>query len=432
MKTLESFQQAGAEFLASRYHAALGDERGLGKTVQALRAASMVGAETGLVTCPASVRFSWLDHITEEFGAEAAGGWQVVSYDQARRLAAGAAANPTLLRDKYDVWIGDELHFCKTLESQRTHAILGGNGLARRARYKWCLSGTFAPNHRPIELFPMLKALAPKFRDITFDEYTRKYCGAFYDGRAWNYKGAQNLDELRELMDGFILRRTQAEVYPNRRAPIVTPVPVALSHGDLEYVTAIEDEIGGREMRISSRFEDHSALGDASRLLRALGNAMRGHVARFVDDLLAVEDKVVVFAHHSDVIDWLKVNFASKGYRPVVYRGGMSDTQKADIVAQFQSPECRVFIGQRQAAGTGINGLQKVCSTMVIAEPSWTPGETEQLIGRLDRIGQEDPIVNAYIMYAKGTLSAVVVGVHDLKEKVGERLSRAADVTDFL
>lgn len=421
MKVLEAFQEIGARHLASSFHKALGDERGLGKTPQALRAATYVAAKTGLVICPASVRTSWWEHIEEEFGR--AEGWDVISYNAAR----GAK-----LRDAYDVVIPDEMHYCKTLDSQRTQAVLGRVGLIRRGRYKWPLSGTFSPNHRPVELFPMLKTLAPAFRDISWEDYTRTYCGAFFDGRQWNYKGAAKIDELRELMRGFILRRTKAEVYPDRLAPLVTMMPVELSSQELAYVNEIEDEMGARELRISSRFVDHSQLGDTSRLLRALGNAMRGHVLRFALDLLDVEDKVVVFAHHTDVIDWLKVAFAAKGLRPVVYRGGMSDSQKKEAVEIFQSPECRVFIGQRQAAGTGINGLQKVCSTMLVAEPSWVPGETDQLIGRLDRIGQADPLVNAYVMYAKGTLSAVVVGVHQQKEAVGARLNRAGDILDLL
>lgn len=425
MKTLEPFQLAGAKHLASNFHAALGDKRGLGKTVQALRAANMIGAKNGLVTTFASVRTNWYEHIEEEFGR--VGDWHVVSYNYASDSGKRAT-----LRDRYDVWLGDELQACKSTESKRSMAVLGPGGLASRGQYKWPLSGTFAPNHRPIEMFPMLKSLCPAFRDISYDEYTRKFCGAFFDGYKWNVKGAANLEEFKALLKGFLLERTYNEVYPDRKAPLITPIPVELSSADLFFVNSIEDEIGGREARLSSSFEQFSQLGDTSRLLRALGNAMRPHVTRFVDDLLAVEDKVVVFAHHSDVIDRLQHDFTERGCRPVVYEGGMSDRKKKEVVAQFQAPECRVFIGQRQAAGTGINGLQQVCSTMVLAEPSWVPGDTDQWIGRLDRIGQADPLVNAYVMYAKATLSAVVVGVHARKEAVGARLRPEASLLDLL
>ena len=408
---LEPFQSVGVRHLASNFHAALGDERGLGKTVQAIYAAEKVNARTVLVTCPASVRTNWLEHVKNHFGDTA--GWDIVSYDAAFR-----PDHRLKLRNEYDVWIGDELHFCKGLSSRRTQAILGREGLARRAIYKWPLSGTFAPNHRPIELFPMLKTLAPGFRDVSYSEYTKQYCSAFFDGRGWNVKGASRLAEWKSRIGTFLLRRTKKEVYPNRKAPLVSFVPVSLSRQDLAEVTALEDAIGGREARLSSQYEDFSQLGDMSALLRLLGLAMVPHICRFVADLLETENKVVIFAHHVEVISRLLDHFRSS----VAYLGGMTGAQKKMAIDLFRQPDRRVFIGQRQAAGTGINGLQEVCSTVVIAEPSWTPGETEQLIGRLDRMGQNAELVTAYVLYAQGTLSAAVVGVHERKEKTGRNM----------
>jgi len=419
-KTLLPFQVIGRDFLAARYHAANGDQPGLGKTVQAIHAAQMVGARHVLVVCPASVRTNWHEHIEEHIGHTR--GWDIISYNGATALH---LEHPGTLRDKYDVFIPDEVHFCKSLDSQRTLAIFGRRGLARRAAYKWPLSGTLAPNGRPVELYPMLKTLCPAFKDMSFGVYAQRYCGAFWDGRSFNVKGASRIDELADILRGFMIRRTKREVFPGRRAPIISRIPVELSHEDLAAVVAAEDEIGGRQARISSSFDKFSQLGDTSKLLRLLGGAMVPHVSRFVDDLLETTDKVVVFAHHVDVMRSLMGYFSRRGYSPVVYRGGMTDAQKDEAKARFvETNACRVFIGQRQAAGHGINDLQRACSTVVDAEPSWVPGETEQRIDRLDRMGQEDDVVNYYILYARGTLSAVVVQVHDRKESFGGRLMR--------
>lgn len=416
MKVLEPFQEIGARAMASHFHYANADQPGLGKTVQAVEAAQMVNATSGLVTCPASVRTNWLEHIEERFGHTR--GWDVLSYegtrDPERRIFR--------LRPRYDVWIGDEIHFCKTCDSQRTLAVLGNDGLARRATYKWALSGTLSPNGRPVELYPMLKTLAPAFKDMSYAYYAQRYCGAYWDGRGLNAKGASRLDELSTLLRDFMVRRTKREVFPNRKAPLVSRVPLQLSASDLRAVREEEDNIGGREARLSPTAENFSALGDSSRLLRLLGEAKVPAVCRFVEDKLETVDKIVVFFHHTAVGELLREHFWKRGMRPVMYQGGMNDVQKLDAVRTFQGPTCRVFLGQRQAAGTGINGLQTVCSTAVLAEPSWTPGETEQLIDRLDRMGQNDDIVNFYIVRAVGTLDDAVVGVHDRKEVVGARL----------
>lgn len=418
-KVLEKFQEEGRDFLAATPHAMLADQPGLGKTLQLIAAVEKLRLPRNLVVCPASVRTNWLKEINECLGSS--WGWRIISYNEASKMAKLAA------REEFDSITLDEGHFLKTPESQRTQAIFGNGrdgfplGLARNVQHKWVLTGTPILN-RPRELYPILKTLAPNFAATNYSKFTGRYCGAFYDGREMNTKGATNLDELSRLMQGFMLRRTKREVFPNRTAPLVARIPIELTHADMAAVIAEEDAIGGREAKISSRFEDFSQLGDTSKLLRLLGEAKVPSVARFVEDLLETVDKVVVFAHHIDVINALAERFAA--HKPVLYRGGMGDAQKDAARARFMAdPACRVFIGNRVAAGTGINGLQTVCSTVVIAEPSWVPGETEQMIDRLDRMGQQDDLVNAYILYAKSTLDHVVVQVHDRKEHVVDRVT---------
>lgn len=417
-KVLEPFQAVGAyEHLAANFHALLADQPGLGKTLQAIAAVEKLRLKLVLVVCPASVRSNWLKEINECLGSSA--GWRIISYNEAHKLSKQLEPGGPL----WDAIILDEVHFLKTPESQRTQAIFGPIGLARRANFKWALTGTPVLN-RPRELYPLLKTLCAKFKDMSFNRFADVYCAAYFDGHAINTKGASNLDDLARKLQGFMLRRTKLEVFPNRSAPLVQRVPIELSSKDLLEVRAQEDIIGGREARLSQVHEDFSQLGDTSTLLRLLGEAKVDHVFRFVDDLLQTVDKVVVFAHHLDVIERLKFKFQDHNFRPIVYKGGMSDVQKDEARRAFmENPKCRVFIGQRQAAGTGINGLQTVCSSVVIAEPSWVPGETEQMIDRLDRMGQTADIVNAYLLYAKGTLDEVVVQVHDAKDHVIERLT---------
>lgn len=406
--TPEPHQITAAQFLASRYHAALGDERGLGKTVSAILAADLVSAKTILVTCPASVRTSWYEHFSN-WRVAGNRGVDVVSYNYTGPV-----------RDRYDVFIPDEVHFCKSVESQRTARVFGLDGLARRAAYKWPLSGTLAPNGRPVELFPMLKTLAAPFKDVSFSRYTQYYCGAHFDGRGIVAKGASHVDELSDLLRDFMLRRTVEEVYPDRKRPIVSRVPLDLSAAALEAVRAEEDAICARPSTLSPRAAEFSQMGDTSRLLHLLGLAKVEAACGYVEDLLETVDKVAVFYHHRDVGRALHRHFAGLGV--VEYGGGMSDDAKANAVRLFQGKTHRVFLGQQVAAGTGINGLQRVCSTAVLVEPSWTPGDTDQVVGRLDRMEQKDDLVRAHVLYARNTLDAVKVQVHDRKQSTGDKL----------
>lgn len=426
-KTLEPFQDIGAQHLASRYRAMLADEPGLGKTVQAIAASERAfNADArssypwyNLVVCPASVRSGWLKEINE-CAPEMYAMWTIRSYNE-------IAANTAAYLKAWDTVIIDESHFCKSVESQRTRAVLGNGGVARRSRYIWCLTGTPVMNGRPVELYPTLKTLHKPFADMSFARYTQRYCDAQFNGRGMDVKGASNVDEFAGLLRGFMLRRTKKEVYPDRVEPLVRKIPLELDGSDLAKVIEAEDEIGGRELRLSSTHEKFSQLGDTSRLLRLLGTAKVRTATDFIEDKLQTVQKIVVFAHHQEVIRLLQLRFCDRGYRPVVYHGGMSPKAKDAARDQFiDDPATRVFIGNRVAAGVGINGLQRAASMAVIVEPSWVPTETEQMIGRLDRMGQEDNLVTAYILYARGTLDGVVVGVHDRKAPLNEKITKGA------
>lgn len=416
-RVLDPLQVVGAKNLASNFHHLLADEPGCGKTDQVAEACEMVNAQTILVTCPASVRLHWHEIMEERRGHTR--GLDVISYEGGSNQKVRSS-----LRSHYDVWAGDEIHFCQACDSLRTQAIFGPGGLARLASYRWPLTGT--PVYDRIRgLYPMLAALHPHFRGMSYAAFTQRYCAAFFDGRGINTKGASHVDELAALLSPFMTQRTLKDFFPDRVEPVVTRVPVELSIKDLMAVTAEEDIIGGREARLSSSYDKFSQLGDTSKLLRLLGEAMVPHVAAFTRDLLVTVDKAVVFAHHTDVIGRLYYKFRDWGLNPVVYQGGMSDAQKEEAKVAFREPGRYVFIAQDQAAGTGVDGLQETCHTAVIAEPRWTPGGFQQTVRRLDRRGQAH-LVNAYAMYARGTLSAVAMAVQDSKSTVIRRLDSVA------
>lgn len=436
-KTLHEYQFRGTAFLAGRARALLADEPGLGKTLQAIAAAEAVKAKRILVVCPASVRLNWAQEIHECLGHFDAGRWRIVSYNSAVKLA--RTPGP----DDFDLCILDEAHFLKTRDSQRTQAVLGNKkGIARHARRIWALTGTPVLN-RPVELYPLLKVLAVEcIRPFdTYSAFANRWCGAFWDGYGLNVRGASHIDDLAQRLKPFMLRRTKVEVLSELPEKIITRVPVDAALADLEAVTRAEEEISGREALLSAAAERFSQLGDMSTLLRLTGEAKVPAAVQFVDDLLESEPKVVVFARHRNVIAQLQRDLSNRGYGCAVYQGGMSDTDKSRALTLFEKdPNYRVFIGNIQAAGTGINGLQRAASAVVFAELSWTPGEMSQAIDRVHRIGQERSAVNVHLLHIPGTLESAILGVHNAKNSVIERLMEtrssvtraAADFKDLI
>jgi len=65
-------------------------------------------------------------------------------------------------------------------------------------------------------------------------------------------------------------------------------------------------------------------------------------------------------------------------------------------------------------SGAGVDGLQKVCRTVVFGELDWSPGVHDQCIGRVDRDGQEHPVV-AYFLLSDDGADPIMAEVNGIK-----------------
>ena len=424
-KILMPFQREGTDFLKRKQFALLADEQGLGKTVTALAAVKELNLRRVAVVCPASVRSNWKQEI-KECGLSLSN-FIVESYN-----CVSDGRFPPFPGGKPDGFILDEVHFLKTPKSKRTQAVFGNDaGLVRmgvkEARI-WGLTGTPVLN-RPRELYPMLKTLAEGSLKPyeSWERFTQRFCGAFWDGHGINTKGASNIDDLSRRLSSFMLRREKKDVLPQLPPRIYSRPPLELTEDEYESIYKVETEIQNREVYLSSSKERFSQLGDTARMRRATGEAKVRAVSEFIDDLLDGDDtektKTVVFAWHRSVIKSLYERLGH--YDPVIYAGGMNDGQKQAAIRRFMADkDCRIFIGQISAAGTGINGLQKASNSVVFAELEWVPGNMAQAVDRVHRIGQAAPVVNVYLPHVEGTIESAMLSVQDAKNEVISRLVR--------
>ena len=129
---------------------------------------------------------------------------------------------------------------------------------------------------------------------------------------------------------------------------------------------------------------DHDSINwdDLARVRHGTALAKVPLVVKYVTEVLeGGVQKIVVFAHHRDVIAQLVEGLSS--YQPVTVIGGMGPQERQDSIDAFQDePLVRVFIGNIQAAGTGIT-LAPASSRCIFAELSWTPAEMTQCEDRL-------------------------------------------------
>ena len=154
--------------------------------------------------------------------------------------------------------------------------------------------------------------------------------------------------------------------------------------------------------------KDFEILGHIAAVRRQMGVAIAPQIIDYAADFLeGSEEKLCIFGWHLEVLSLFEEGLSRFG--TVRVDGSKSAQARHNAVDQFvTNDKVRVFIGNIQAAGTGVDGLQTVCSRCFLAEPDWVPAQNEQAVSRLDRIGQKG-IVSAEIFVAPGSISEKIL-----------------------
>lgn len=435
-RELLPFQRAGVAYALDRPHALIGDPMGLGKTVQALAVVNAVQARRVLIICPASVLHQWRDMIrgwavplgrtpdqifiisSARHGVHPSARFTLVSYDRCR-TGIGLA----LARREWDMVILDEAHYLRNHEAQRTRVVLGAwddkqldkwPGIATRAARLLCLTGTPLVA-RPRECYTLGRAVDWQAFDFMSEEAFRSRFNPsttiWQEGRDGVARPriietSGRLPELRaRLRCNFLVRRDKDKAAPQLPAKLYSVI--SLGNKDTDRIVQAE-----RMLDIDpDRLEDIPVeqRGHIAALRRELGIAMVPLIVGYVETLAeGTEEPLVLFAYHREVIAALTERL--RGLRPVVVTGSTSILARRQATQTFaRDPRCRLFIGQLQASGTGIDGLQMRGSRVIFAEASWIAGENEQCVDRLHRVGQTRDVVVDFLV-AENSLNARIIG----------------------
>jgi SNF2 family DNA or RNA helicase len=127
---------------------------------------------------------------------------------------------------------------------------------------------------------------------------------------------------------------------------------------------------------------------------------------------MSTSKKLVIFLHHKDVAAILTKKLtdlcaswsAEYGSAPLTLESHHSMQERQDIIDRFQSGKSRILIASTLAAGEGVDGIQNVCSDIVILERQWNPANEEQVEGRIERMGQLASNLTSTYMVATGTI----------------------------
>lgn len=286
-----------------------------------------------------------------------------------------------------DLLVIDESHAFKNMQANRTKLLFAVNGPFKISKKIIAMTGTPIVN-RPIELYPLVKRLAPHLiQNMNKFDFGMKYCAGWKTPwGTYDFTGASSLKELGTcLRSGFMIRREKNQILP--QLPKVIKSLVYLDKKAPKHLSYKDENVSNKG---AVAFEESSVAHLDLGLLK---------LPLAIEYLKTMNEgghkKMIVFAHHREVLKGLAIGLAE--LNPVLFMGGMSPKMKDDAVTKFQEdPTCEVFIGGIIPAGVGLT--LTAASYVALVEADWRPGINDQAIDRAHRIGQLSTVLAEFLV----------------------------------
>lgn len=428
--------------------------------------------ENALIIPPASLKKNWLKEIDQwlvnkNLSVDICDGTKnfpnsdivIINYDILNH-------HRDKLRERnWQLVIPDEHHFAKNKDSRRTRELHGGVEKIKDPKNKnrstkvridpipaqklVMLSGT-AMTTKTSDLWTTVRAADPYGLGRDYEEFCKRYCGGYYDLNGFVADGDVS-EETRRLLnrlmkERFLIRRLKRDVLSQLPEKIrqIVPLPAdGLKKKIAEEKQAMTDLLDMYEKMIGIRkemsdedlvkavfairpetWEKYAAMvdGDLATVqmpLTRLANARQDlaisklpMVTEFVGNLVEQGEKVVIFAYHRAVIQGLMDAFPNSaviyGDTPMESKRFPERTRMAQQERFQEDKNCRTFIGQYTAAGTG--WTLTAARHWVGAELLFVPSDLLQAEDRCHRIGSEiHDSVWAHHLVVEGSLDDTMV-----------------------
>lgn len=434
------YQREGICFGLDKRRLLIGDEPGLGKTLQSIGIVDTANAYPALVICPSSLKINWQREF-EKFTNKKA-----LVLDNATRTAWPyflqmgmfhiAIVNYESLR-KYFVWdinssdrrsfrlkdvvfndaikvfrsvIIDESHRVKDPSAQQT---IFTRGIVDGKDFRILLSGTPVVN-RAEDLVSQLSIMG------RLQEFGGR--GKFLA----DYGENDNLDDLsRQLYDRCMIRREKAKVLTQLPDKTRTDLYVDISNRE-EYMLAQSDlaeylrqytQCTDRDIRRKMRME---ALVKFMTLRSLSAKGKVKHAIDFVRVFLASGKPIILFCSLHEIVDEICKAFPDS----VTVTGRDSAISKQQSVDAFQSGAANLIVCSIKAAGVGLT--LTASSNVAFIELPWTYADCCQCEDRAHRIGQKDN-VTCYYMLGQHTIDHTLYRLIYKKKSIASQIMAADD-----
>ncbi|PUZ25045.1 hypothetical protein DCC81_12080 [Chitinophaga parva] len=433
----------------------VGDEQGLGKTLQSI--GIVVGIEAALkqasfpclVICPSSTKMNWKRE-WEKFSNKRAmiledkvkTTWHtywnagmsdvfITNYESlkkyfvtsvpAKQKGERLLAKEIEMRSTISLFksvIVDESHRCKDASTMQAKLVLR---MCHGKENVLLLSGTPVVN-KPIDLFPQLAIMNHAGTFGGRKDFLDRFCEG---GR-----GASNLKELNFLLNKYcFFRREKKDVAKDlpekQRQTIVCDITTRIEYNRAKnnFMQFLKDNgCDDREIARKMKGEIMVQMGKLKQI-SALGKM--NEVQEFTQEILDAGEKLILFCSLHQIVDKLKELFPHAV--TITGRDDMVSRQRS-IDSFQQDPKCQLIICNIKAAGVGIT--LTASSRVAFVEYPWTYADCVQCEDRAHRIGQTNNVMCTYFL-GGDTIDERLFEIIQEKKTVGNAITGATDTMEM-
>lgn len=404
-QSLKPFQEIGVLFLLFNKRVILGDEMGLGKSVQSISAVHLANAYPCLIVCPSSLIYNWQDEIDKATTSSSTilkgknyqeKDFYIINYESLHHHI------DFIKKSGIKSVIFDESHYLKNEKAKRT---INSLNICNNIEYRFELTGTVIMK-TPYDLVSQLMIINRLESFGNKEKFLELYCKPTKTTFGTDYSGASNLEDLsKNLRETCFIRREKNEVLKELPEKIRTKMVVDIPNLK-EYKKTLGDFL---------TLDKKSRLQKIEEFRQRVAEYKISMIKEIIDDFIENNEKIVVFAYHKSIQNKL-LELYPDACRIVSEESSLQDQN----CKMFQEDETkRIIICSFKAAYMGFNLTS--ASNVIMAEMDWCAAINSQAEDRCHRIGQHSS-VNAWYIIAKDTIEEHIWNVCEKKREITEKV----------
>ena len=441
--SLFPYQKLGFNWLKNMYDIGFGgilaDDMGLGKTLQTISLLNEVYQENkdflGLIIVPSSLLYNWKEEIIKFTGitptlvegvasnrkkiiANEKNGFLITTY-QALRNDIEEYKNRN-----FDIVVLDEAQNIKTTTSQIKKAVMKIN-----SKVNFALTGTPVENNI-LELWSIFDFVIPGYLD-SLSKFKKTYKEAIVN------PNSSKINNLREIIAPFLLRRTKKEVLTELPEKMESNVFVTLSSEQkqlyLSYVKQAKKEMKKFDKNENNRIKILAILTKLRQICNSpalFKEDYSGEVAKIevlkdlMPDITENGHRLLIFSQFVGTLKEIEKELTNMGIEYFYIDGNVKSKERVEICNRFNDGERQVVLISLKAGGTGLNLVG--ADVVIHYDPWWNIAVENQASDRAYRIGQKKS-VQVIKLVTEGTIEEKIIKIQEKKRQLSENLLESKD-----